>query len=640
MKNKRLISIVLAVVMLLSFSACGAASAPSAAPQATAAPSETQTQPEMTPETTSETPAAGTAGQPAPAKEATALSDIDKQLVLIHSQIDKLEQKEGELPWFYTVTDLDHDGCLEFVAASQHPQDRSTNLKIWEVSNDRSSLTECSVKKDEDESFPDIMADSIDTYHDTASDTWNYAFYDNVVLSDTEVYTSRSAFSLKNGEIAYDAFAVEHTLVENGVRTVSHTDAEGNEITADEYKKAADKAFEGCEKSNTSFDWLTAEDAKVLTRVTDSFMVFMGMKKAPENFPVPAPAAFLYPEAAPETPAPTPAPAPAPEPAPTPAPQPTYLMITKNPTNENKKVGGTALFVACANAFDWLEWTIVGPDGYEYTPSQFAYYFPNSAISGYYGTTLSIANVSADLNAWGAYCTFYYGGQVASTSTAYLYVSGPAPTPVPKGGVYYGNVSDWNYSTVSFNLGYDGYIALNWNICEVDGDIYVGAPATLYWDGYVNGDKNFYYVSIEGEHHEVGPIYGSMSGIAHEGGGGFAIDLMNGTQVFVDAWRCNVSGQFVDGCTAIVYYMNYPSNDNIYQADIYGIDDYGGQGGWAGANYYDNETGNAVPVDGGNLPTHIGYNPDGSTYEAIWCPDCGAEVSLAMEQCPNCGRWF
>ena len=31
--------------------------------------------------------------------------------------------------WFYAVTDLDHDGKLEFVAASQHPQSRSTNLR-------------------------------------------------------------------------------------------------------------------------------------------------------------------------------------------------------------------------------------------------------------------------------------------------------------------------------------------------------------------------------------------------------------------------------------------------------------------------------------------------------------------------------
>ena len=105
-----------------------------------------------------------------------------------------------------------------------------------------------------------------------------------------------------------------------------------------------------------------------------------------------------------------------------------------------------------------------------------------------------------------------------------------------------------------------------------------------------------------------------MSGTAHEGGGGFAIYLQNGTEVFVDSWNCNVEGQFYDGCSAIVYYTDYPSTANVYRADIFGNmgliipeEEKGGwagsnypydemgpepeedQGGWAGSNYYDNE---------------------------------------------------
>ena len=66
------------------------------------------------------------------------------------------------------------------------------------------------------------------------------------------------------------------------------------------------------------------------------------------------------------------------------------------------------------------------------------------------------------------------------------------------------------------------------------------------------------------------PYYGSMSGSAHEGGAGYAIDLENGDQVFVDSWICKVEGQFYDGCDAVVYYTDYPSSENIYQVDIYG----------------------------------------------------------------------
>ena len=181
MKTKRFLSFVLATLMLFSLVACG--STPAASQNA---PAEKQNE--------AQTPAE-TAAQPV-SVSASELSDIDAQLKLIHENMDKLQQPAGELPWFYTVTDLDHDGSLEFIAASQHPTDRSTNLKLWEVSADRKALTECSVQKDEEESFPDIMTDSVDTFHVTADDTWNYLFYDNIVLSDTDVYTSKSAFHM------------------------------------------------------------------------------------------------------------------------------------------------------------------------------------------------------------------------------------------------------------------------------------------------------------------------------------------------------------------------------------------------------------------------------------------------------------
>ena len=61
-----------------------------------------------------------------------------------------------------------------------------------------------------------------------------------------------------------------------------------------------------------------------------------------------------------------------------------------------------------------------------------------------------------------------------------------------------------------------------------------------------------------------------MNGTASEAGGGYAINLDNGDQVYVDSGICNIEGQFYDGCSAMVYYVDYPSSDNIYQVDIWG----------------------------------------------------------------------
>ena len=55
--------------------------------------------------------------------------DIDAQLGLIQSKLDTLKQNDGGT-WYYTVADLNHNGCLEFIAAHQHKIDRSANLKV------------------------------------------------------------------------------------------------------------------------------------------------------------------------------------------------------------------------------------------------------------------------------------------------------------------------------------------------------------------------------------------------------------------------------------------------------------------------------------------------------------------------------
>ena len=537
-----------------------------------------------------------------------APTDIDNQLSYIFSQVSSLKQNDGNT-WYYTVTDLDHDGSLEFIAASQHPEDRSTNLKVWEVGADRNSLTECTLAKDPEESFPDILTDVADTFHNTTTDTWDYLFYDNVVITPADVYTSKSAYHLKDGIISYEAFAVEHTLLIGGARNVTHTDANGVAIAPEQYNAAGVDAFAGCERSSTNFQWLTAAKLDDQMSLIDAYSVFSGLKAPTEIFPVPKPEALQAPTA---TPMPTPAATAAPAPA-APAPvQAVYLTITKNPTNENRSEGGTALFVSCANAFESLTWTMVSPDGGEYSVASFRNIF-GANVTGESSTTLSVANVTTAMNGWGAYCTFYYKGQTARTTTAFMYITAKKNNSAPSG-AYSASVTDWNYSSVTLWVANTVSCTVPWGKCDVDGDLYVGAPASVSWNG-----SDVTYVYISGSKTPAAPVYGSMSGTAYEGGGGFSIYLSNGTSVYVDGWKCNVSGYFYEGATCVVYYENSPSASNIYSVDIYGssyprravdlddlpyttyderirnqwIEEHGG--GWAGANYYDNEYGD----DGG-----------------------------------------
>ena len=522
MKNKATISLLLALLMLLSCAAFGSL--------------------------------------PAYAEEDQ--SDIDQQLRYISTQVSSLKQQEGENPWYYTVTDLDHDGSLEFVAASQHPQDRSTNLMVWEVGSDRSSLSACQLSKDEDESFPDILTDSADTFHDTESDTWFYLVYDNIVLPSSEVYTIKTAVNMKDGVLAYDPYAIEHTVMNGSGRSVSHTDVNGFSISAEEYNAAGNNAFQNAERFSTNFEWIEGENAEDLHTLTDSYAVFAGMRKATEVFPVPKDEVVETPE---ETVVPVEAP------RPTPKPEPKYLVITKNPTNEyNRRVGGTANFVACGSYFTSLSWTLVSPDGGEYSAQQAGSLFPGLVVSGVESTTLSLANLSENMSGWGAYCTFYYEGQTARTSTGYISFAKDNSTPAPaQGGSASGTVYDWNFGTVSIRLDDGNTTSASWTVCSVSGDIYNGAPATIVWRDSIS---NVISCSIHGSEAVNQPVYASMSGTVSGIGNAYTLTLANGTSVTVSSSVCTLSsGEFVgEGDRCVVYYTDSPTQENIYKVEVQG----------------------------------------------------------------------
>ena len=446
---------------------------------------------------------------------AFAAGDIGSQISLISSQMSTLKQNDTAKNWYYAVTDLDHNGRLEFIAAAQHPADRSTNMKVWEVSEDGASLAPCRLDILEEETFPDILTDNVDTYHDGQANTWYYLLNDTLVLADNDVYTIKTSITLKDGALSYTPYSYEHTVMNGGVREVSHTDTNGMSISPEQYNAAAVNALAGKERGSISFEWLNAADADNITRLTDSFAVFDGSKAPTETLKIPRPA-ILDPNAA-AAPQATPAqpvqpvqpvqPQPV-QPQPVQPAQPTYLSITKNPTNESKKPGGTAQFVACANVFDSLTWTMVSPDGGEYSTASFAHMFADAPVSGESSTTLSVGNVAADMNGWGAYCTFYYKGQTARTSTAYIYVNGK------------------NYETP------------DWNV-----------------------------------------TYGSMSGTAYrDSQSTLLVYLQNGTSVYLPSYSsggytCNISGEVGaagGGASCMVYYRNSPTAENIYQLDVWG----------------------------------------------------------------------
>lgn len=387
-------------------------------------------------------------------------SSVSQQIDLIYAMLPSTIPEIQAQSWYCAITDFDHNGRLELLAASGHGLD--AQAKAWEINSSFDGLAKCGFLVSSDESLPDMLTESADTFFKSSDGTWNYRYNDSD--STQGQFNSRiCSLTLLGGNFVYQDYAAQSSEMINGILAITFTDADGNIITPDEYNAAAVKAFEGCERSSTSFGWIKFTDAQASAQfLSDSYAVFIG-EKAPdeesvirESLPSPVENGL--------TPAQTPAPAaempqqekPLPEktaegyeivyydgPAaqeivypsenpvqperpvivyPTPTPEPKFepLYITRNPTNEYRRPDSTAKFVACANKFNFLTWRFVNPSGNEMSESEFRNCFPGSSVDSS-STTLSISNVTAEMDGWGAYCIFNTDdGQTASTSTAYI----------------------------------------------------------------------------------------------------------------------------------------------------------------------------------------------------------------------------
>ena len=289
MKTTKILSFLLAAVMIFSLAACGAPASP--APAESAAPAE-------------ETPVE----EPVIPAEVVPATDADAQISLIFANLGNMKQPDVGNEWKYMVTDLDHNGRMELIAASTHPADRSTNFKVWEVSEDRTALNDCTVQLEAEESFPDILTENADTFHNIETDTWSYLFFDHIVISPEEAYTAKCAVTLKDGVIGYEPFAYEHTEVTGGVTKVTHLDLNGLTIAPEQYNAAGVNAFVGCEQSSTDFGWFTQKSDATLSDLVESYYYFTGINHHQNVMPAPTPTPTTAPTATPK-PSPTPTPA-------------------------------------------------------------------------------------------------------------------------------------------------------------------------------------------------------------------------------------------------------------------------------------------------------------------------------------------
>ena len=148
----------------------------------------------------------------------------------------------------------------------------------------------------------------------------------------------------------------------------------------------------------------------------------------PVTTPTPTPTSTPSPSPTPiPTPAPTPTPTPTPTPVPTPTPAPTPNndpVVTKSPTDEKVRIGGSCYFVAKYENAVWAEWHFVSPDGTrDLDYEQAAKEFPTLEIINGYASTMQLNNSPQSLNGWKVYCRFSNNSGAVKTQKALITVT-------------------------------------------------------------------------------------------------------------------------------------------------------------------------------------------------------------------------
>ncbi len=280
-------------------------------------------------------------------------------------------------PWFYSFTDLDHNGRMEVIAATLQGTGLYTWMKVYEVNADCSGLAEVALMEEEGFSYPDLVIDSMPCYYDAEAGLYYYTCEDIIRDGAARYYDQNMFFFLCNGKLDFQTIATKETVYTEDKETVTCLDKDGNVISEADYETFADRYFAGNLKSELMLSWTQVENP-------------WPEEDAAGNPDIPA------------------------------GPQ---IVITKNPTSEAIAIGGKTWFIAHADNAASLTWQMTGPDGVIYYSLDSAMAIhPGLKLEALDGDTLAVSNVPLSANGWGVVALFENENSSAVTDPAYLYV--------------------------------------------------------------------------------------------------------------------------------------------------------------------------------------------------------------------------
>lgn len=187
--------------------------------------------------------------------------DIDTQIDLIARYADAWKEDVDFGLWCYTVTDLDQNGRLEIIAASVQGTGNYTYINIMEVSEDGTALLPVRQNRGEGDSAPDIIVDSVPEFIYEPDDHYYYIFDDYIRNGYAESYFTKNAVWLEDGVWNEYCMASGSLIYQDEEHyTETYRDAEGLEITKEQYDRISDRYFNGCREEKAQLVWNSVDN--------------------------------------------------------------------------------------------------------------------------------------------------------------------------------------------------------------------------------------------------------------------------------------------------------------------------------------------------------------------------------------------
>ncbi|MBQ9610887.1 MAG: hypothetical protein IJV15_15810 [Lachnospiraceae bacterium] len=185
------------------------------------------------------------------------------------------EWKASEEGFFYTVTDLDHNGRLELIAAINQGSGLFTYADIYEINETNDGLNKCSYGGQENEElyydYPDFIKDGNFITFTNGTD-YIYIASNYTRVSAMESGETIEAFSLSNGNFSVETLAMKYVNGED-VSFIRYPDE--TEISEDEFNKISiDKYGNDYTKTETSFAWDDLSGDDISIRLLNCYKTF------------------------------------------------------------------------------------------------------------------------------------------------------------------------------------------------------------------------------------------------------------------------------------------------------------------------------------------------------------------------------